>query len=257
MKTLAERIVDVAEGELGVHEVPWGSNTGPEVIQFQRATSLGGTGWPWCAAFVEWVWEQAQLPQEVVKELCSPSTYWMCQNAQQHGAFGTPKVGGAIIWCSQHVGLVVAVGQTVVYTIEGNSGDQVARRTRTIAGARFINPPGLADTPEPVKRWWLEDLGATVKVYGPWAKEGSAKKVYDGLDPETQRIARIVQPGTGGYAIAIGRRNYGPWASKERAVASQAILEARLGRKLRRYIVTSASTPAGPDGDADDMGKTT
>jgi hypothetical protein len=53
----------------------------------------------------------------------------------------------------------------------------------------------------------------------------------------------------------VGRRNYGPWQSKERAIASQKILEGRIGRQLRRYIVTRSSADV-PDGAADEMGKT-
>lgn len=45
-----EQIVRFALDELHrhVHEVPMGSNSGPRVREYQAATWLGGTGWPWC-----------------------------------------------------------------------------------------------------------------------------------------------------------------------------------------------------------------
>lgn len=45
----------------GVKEHPFGSNSGPQVSAYQATTSLGGTGWPWCAAFVCWAFRMAGL----------------------------------------------------------------------------------------------------------------------------------------------------------------------------------------------------
>lgn len=41
---------------LGEHEIPMGSNTGPFVLECQRATWLAGTGWPWCVASDQAAW---------------------------------------------------------------------------------------------------------------------------------------------------------------------------------------------------------
>ena len=37
--------------DIGVKEQPNGSNSGPRIVTYQRATWLPGTGWPWCVAF--------------------------------------------------------------------------------------------------------------------------------------------------------------------------------------------------------------
>ena len=163
MPTVADRVVQIARAELGVSEEPSGDNTGPRVREYQAATILEGTGWPWCAAFVEWCWEQAGLDDHPA----NPSTYWFCRRAAERGELSrTPRVGGAIIWCGTHVGLVVGLGDGVVYTVEGNSGDRVGAHTRAIAGAQFIGPAGLGDVSEPPRVYWIYDPGArfTVKL---------------------------------------------------------------------------------------------
>ncbi|MEI6870696.1 MAG: hypothetical protein WCL08_00300 [Verrucomicrobiota bacterium] len=51
---LRKRLIAIANKELGVTEIG-DSNTGPRVLEYQRATWLDGTGWPWCAAFQCWI----------------------------------------------------------------------------------------------------------------------------------------------------------------------------------------------------------
>lgn len=60
--TLQQNVVQIALGEKGVVESPAGSNSGKRVMEYQAATSLGGTGWPWCAAYVAWCYAQAKRP---------------------------------------------------------------------------------------------------------------------------------------------------------------------------------------------------
>src|SRR3990167_6032936 len=60
--TAREKALRIAIGELGVKEHPAGSNSGPRVREYQASTSLGGTGWPWCMAFVCWAYKQAGHP---------------------------------------------------------------------------------------------------------------------------------------------------------------------------------------------------
>ena len=52
-------LADLAHTQIGAHEV--GDNTGPDVTNYQRATTEPGTGWPWCAAFVCWCVAQLAL----------------------------------------------------------------------------------------------------------------------------------------------------------------------------------------------------
>lgn len=249
----AGAIIAVAERELGVHEVPWGSNSGTRVQRYQSATHLAGTGWPWCAAFVEFCWERAGLTDHPA----DPSTALMYQRAKARGELGRPRPGGAILWPGTHTGLVVAVdlARELVHTIEGNTSDQVARRVRAIAGAVFVNPRDLADGPVTVPLYWLEDVGAPVAVYGPWRVRAWAERKLASLDPETRRIASIVTPGTGGYAIRVGRRLYGPWRDQDARDDARKVLEARLGRTLRPYRTETAPAELQP-ASAEELGRT-
>lgn len=58
MSKLAAELVNVARAEIGVEELD-ATNSGPRVEEYQAATVLGGTGWPWCAAFVCWCVREA------------------------------------------------------------------------------------------------------------------------------------------------------------------------------------------------------
>ena len=50
--------LQVAQSQIGVHEQPLGSNTGPEVNQYLASVGLK-PGNSWCAAFVYWCYQQA------------------------------------------------------------------------------------------------------------------------------------------------------------------------------------------------------
>ena len=179
MTTIADRIIEIARAELGVTEVPPGSNTGPRVKQYQSTTSLASTiptGWAWCDAFYRWLQEQAGVPAEL--NVGSASTFVTCQLAKARGWLrSTPAIGAGIIWCGVHVGTVVGIGEGVVYTIEGNSGDAVTAHTRAIAGAMFIVPPYLGTALVPPRLYWIDDPGARFVIKGPWLKQRSAEKV--------------------------------------------------------------------------------
>lgn len=255
MPTIADQVVAIARAEVGVAESPLGSNTGPRVLEYQRATALGGTGWPWCAAFVEWTWETAGL----LDHPANPSTYWMCRIAAGRDELGdVPRIGGAIIWCGTHVGLVVGIGDGVVYTVEGNAGDRVAEKTRAIAGARFINPKGLGEVTEPPRIYWIDDPGAQFVVKGPWAREDYAENAKAGLSEALQRRADVLRTGDGRWVLRIGddpRR--GPFLNPDRRDEVLAILEKSLGRQLIPRSTVAKADPTTPSGPAEGLGKTT
>ncbi len=134
-------------GEVGVKEEPAGSNSGPRVRQYQAATNLGGTGWPWCAAFVCWCYKTAGKPLPFPTASVGAFEAW----AKQNGKMVTRPLRGDLVcyrfdadnW-PDHIGIVERVlalpfgGKPwLVRTIEGNTafgndanGGQVQRRTR-------------------------------------------------------------------------------------------------------------------------------
>ena len=60
--TLSELTVQYAISQLGVVEVPLGSNKGKDVEKYLKSVGLGG-GFPWCMAFVYWCVNEAAKEQ--------------------------------------------------------------------------------------------------------------------------------------------------------------------------------------------------
>ena len=58
--TLLFEVIDIACKQIGIMEVPPGSNRGPTVSAYLRSVALV-PGNPWCAAFVYWCFEHASV----------------------------------------------------------------------------------------------------------------------------------------------------------------------------------------------------
>lgn len=158
------KIVATAESQLHVREAT-GSNDGKDIKKYLEVTGLG-EGYPWCAAFVSWVFEEAggtgPRSARVVDWFKSNIVYkseWRQQNI-------TPEPGMVIglyypkLGRYGHIGIVDKVhpGQLhTIITIEGNTnaagsreGQGVYRKIRPwksiavmadhcVQGQRFIN----------------------------------------------------------------------------------------------------------------------
>jgi len=147
---LARRIVELAAAEVGVREVPRNSNRGPRVEEYQRATWLDGTGWPWCAAFVCWL--VRELEKDFDLPFARPRTAgaWDFERwARDEGVKlfkprARIRAGDIVVFTFSHIGLAAddeAHGK--VATIEGNTdssgsreGGGVYRKTRATSLVR-------------------------------------------------------------------------------------------------------------------------
>ncbi len=123
---MAKDIIDVAAGELGYKEE--GDN------RTKYGAWMGMNGAPWCHMFVSWCADQAGVSASVVPKTASTSAgmNWF----KQKGLFKykdkyTPDRGDIVYFKTNrsHVGLVEYVSGNTLHTIEGNSSDQVKRRT--------------------------------------------------------------------------------------------------------------------------------
>lgn len=125
----ALRILE-AEARSGVREV--GNNLGPDVEKYQRADSLFApdTGYPWCASFVVWGFEEAGRPLTELRE--SPSVGQLLNEARSHG-WNVAKPARADCVCfywsdshpnwPDHIGMVRGIAQDgAILTVEGNTG---------------------------------------------------------------------------------------------------------------------------------------
>ena len=154
---LAPEIVDLATQEIGVEEVD-GTNCGPRVNQYKAATNLPPEEpWPWCAAFVCWVVQQA-MKEAGVKETPTfhvPRTAgaWDMENwsMRQDNSTWTKKPhngdilpGDIVVFTFSHIGFAVSAPKDgMVETVEANTdaagsreGGGVFRKTRKLSQIR-------------------------------------------------------------------------------------------------------------------------
>jgi len=142
---LLARVVKLAGDELGVLEVPPGSNHGPRVNEYLRVVGLDATAgsFPWCAAFVYWCFDQASRGLGRVNPVVRTAgvlDHWR-RAAQQ----GVPRLAAAdatadpgrvrpgMIFVQDfgagagHTGLVESVQGGRLITLEGNTNDDGSR----------------------------------------------------------------------------------------------------------------------------------
>ena len=129
-------IVELALTQVGMHEVPHGSNSGTTIQMYQRETSLGGTGWSWCAAFQCWLVARLQA--------CQPEKFGHFQRPTTAAAFGfadwgrtvggavfapgslryQPQRGDFVVYTFSHIGLLSHLVDASHFTaVEGNTND--------------------------------------------------------------------------------------------------------------------------------------
>ena len=109
--TLAETLVTVATGEIGVEEVN-GTNSGKRVREYQAATDLGGTGWPWCAAFVCWCVREAMK----VASVNETATFKRPKTASAWGFEAWSRAQDKTTWTKKPHGNDIQAGDIVVFT---------------------------------------------------------------------------------------------------------------------------------------------
>jgi hypothetical protein len=126
-----QAILNAIRPEVGVAEQPPGSNDSPRIAQYRQATAGSGVG-PWCAYFVSWAARQAGVPlgdQGQGFGRVDDVMAWAQKTGKALPAGSTPAAGDLIVW-DEHIGVVESVDPDgAIHTIEGNSSDQVSRRT--------------------------------------------------------------------------------------------------------------------------------
>lgn len=145
VKGQASTIVEIAKGEIGVQEKKYNNvkyNTwyfGYEV----RDRYSGGTSYAWCAVFLGWCADQAGIDTDTIPlvrgTVAMQRFYENLGRYTKYSASYTPKVGDIIFfdWSGgrggvDHVGIVVAVKDGMITTVEGNYSDQVSCNTYAI-----------------------------------------------------------------------------------------------------------------------------
>jgi CHAP domain-containing protein len=129
-----QAMVNLARAEIGVTEQPPGSNESPRIAQFRQATAGSGVG-PWCAYFTSWAAREAGVPLGDNGQGFGrvDDVYAWAQKTGKAipntGGEVKPQPGDLIVW-DEHIGVVESVGTDgTINTIEGNSSDQVSKRS--------------------------------------------------------------------------------------------------------------------------------
>lgn len=143
----AQDIIKTALGEVGVTEYPPNSNRCKYNQAFYNGKDVSGSQYPWCCAFVWWVF--AQYDPCLVKKTasCQDLGNWFNAQGRWHS---NPEIGDVVFFhfstndrWTNHVGIVKDIKGNMIETIEGNtsiSSDDnggavmVRQRTSNIVG---------------------------------------------------------------------------------------------------------------------------
>lgn len=131
-RTVQQKMAAIAlrEARRNVQEVPYHSNTGPEIRKYHTAVRHAHTTEPWCAIFVSWVAKKAGYPLGSVSQ-----GIWDVQNLFKWGhdtgfyfRKGTRKVrvGDIAVHGYGHAGIVVRIMKDgSVWSVDANWSDSV------------------------------------------------------------------------------------------------------------------------------------
>jgi len=125
---LGARRVQIALSQVGVTEHPPNSNSGRQVEEYQHATGLGGTGWPWCVAFVSWVHMRAQGKKWAYRGAgVYDMEHWLSRRKRLKSVYKYKPIAGDIVTYSYgngHTGLYIRTRGSYIETVEGNTSPQ-------------------------------------------------------------------------------------------------------------------------------------
>lgn len=129
---LERRLLTLEASQLGVHEIPDGSNRGPRISYPIGAvpsyqSSTGAYGLPWCASFQQWALALI-LGHELADR--SAGVFAIKDWAWRHGlvhAIPKPTDLVAFVDGSGHIGMVETIAGNGFWSLEGNEGNAVRR----------------------------------------------------------------------------------------------------------------------------------
>ena len=131
-------LVNVALSQVGYHE---GENAqdrdGMHMGNDKNWTEYGYycecDGFAWCAMFVSWCARQAQIPKSLINDSRVARSYAFGVPFEKRGEY-IPATGDIVFFVEPgqewtHVGIVLGINDTGVYTIEGNTSDSCRQRS--------------------------------------------------------------------------------------------------------------------------------
>ena len=145
-----KKVLDIARAEIGYHEQ--GDNITKYAAEMDRTNWYNGpkNGFPYCDVFYDWLFYKAfgdPLGREMICQPAGSAGAGCLYSAQYYKNAGrwftTPQPGDQIFFSYSpgeysHNGIVESVSGGQVVTIEGNTSDQVARRSYTLGDSRIV-----------------------------------------------------------------------------------------------------------------------
>ena len=213
-KCYASTVIKVAENEIGYKEKKSNSqlddktaNAGSgNYTKYARDFDTKYPNWyngkkngfAWCDMFVDWCFLTAFGYTDALRLLCQPEksagagcTYSLRYYKNKGRSGKTPKVGAQIFFGTSesnvtHTGIVYSFDKSKVYTIEGNTSDQVAKRSYALTNSKIVGygypdydgETGESTTPTPA-------TPAATKTVDELAKEVLEGKWGNGSDRKT------------------------------------------------------------------------
>lgn len=147
-----DRIMKIAASQIGYKE------TGDDWTKYGAWYGMNGN--PWCAMFVSWCANQAQIPQGIIPKLAYVPyivNFFLQRGRYKARGSYTPRKGDIVFFGdSDHVGLVEGVSGNNVITIEGNTssggnvsdGEGVYRRVRPLGSGSWVMGFGIPNYQE-------------------------------------------------------------------------------------------------------------
>lgn len=151
---MAQRVVQVAEQEVGTKE------KSPNYVKYNDwywGDGVGGDSYPWCAAFVSWVMNQAGVPQEIFKKDAYTVTSYQDTVSKGQKVDNASAVPGDVAYFTKtgdssgiyHIGIVKSNNGGTIHTIEGNSSDMVKENEWNTNSSKLLiaRPPYTGGSP--------------------------------------------------------------------------------------------------------------
>ncbi len=189
------RFIHVALEENGTHE------TGDNIQKYGEWYPNNGA--PWCAMFVSWCWYQAGLTNDILCKYqgCYTGMKWCTEkgimhfvqdytftealesgvSSKQYAENYKPVTGDIIFFLSSgmsHTGIAIYADDKYLYTIEGNTSDQVAIKRWSLNDARitgYAHPKYPEYSKEREDFSWIKDQKADGTYW--WTEVAEKQKV--------------------------------------------------------------------------------
>lgn len=128
--TISQRTMSIALSQLGLEEMPRGSNWGKNVQKYLNSVGINFPA-SWCMAYVYWCVNEASKEMNIANPLLKTGGVLSQWNASKSLRVTNPQKGDIFIMdfgggkC--HTGFVTSVANGVIQTCEGNSNDEGSR----------------------------------------------------------------------------------------------------------------------------------